>query len=104
MNLKCITQGHVYRELSSATPMEILDNLIENDFVYDMLLDKGVTKQVHWLADYYRREYGNIRIANLKCIRCGCEDRCIDQMKKKMEKRLSSFLYRPTENLEEAST
>jgi hypothetical protein len=103
MSIKCFIQGHEYRELKSATPMEILDDLVENDFVYDMLFDKGVAKQVHWLADYYRREYGDIKIANLKCIRCGCEDRCMDQMRQKIEKRLSTFLYRPEENLEEAS-
>jgi len=100
MNRKCILQGHLYKEVLSITPMDILESLIEDDFCYDMALDKEVSKQVHWLADYYRREYGSATISNYICIRCGSKENCIELMKEEMGKQLSAFLYRPSEKIE----
>lgn len=101
--IKCYFNGHHFRSTESITPIKMLQSLIEDEFVYDMVLDQALEKRIHWMADYYRREYKNASVSNLICIICGRKEPCIETMRDKMRKELESFLYRPDKNLEEAS-
>ena len=98
--MKCWLHGHHYRFITSSTPIEILHSLIEDEFVFDIVLDQALEKRIAWMADYYRREYGNAIISDLICIKCGRKDPCIENMKSKMREELKSFLFRPDKNLE----
>lgn len=96
----CRFQGHHYRATESKTPLAILNSLIEDEFVYDMALDKELTARIKAMAERYVNEYRNASIANLICIKCGRKEPCIKTMEEKMRKELTAFLFRADKNLE----
>jgi hypothetical protein len=100
-SIKCIFHGHHYRATKSKTPLGILNSLIEDEFVYDMVLDRELMKHIEEVIDRYKKKYGNSAISNLICIKCGRRENCIESIQEEMRNELETFLFRPREeNLE----
>jgi hypothetical protein len=98
--LICRIKGHHFAASNSLTTNQILESLIEDEFVLDIAFDRELLSKVEEIAKRYKKKYGNSGIADLICIKCGRKANCIESMKEQMRKELNSFLFRADKNSE----